>query len=630
MQIKSAVKKLLARRLDREYERELNRRRISYDHWVRTREQDALPEDLGKIQEASAGPQNFVLFLQSRGQLHPMALKRVEEYFTGHEECLILYGDEDVMGADGIRRSPWYKPCWSPDLYLDCFYPGSVVAVRRGFAERFMTRERIGEAPILFSDPDEWRGLMDELFSTAGGFERGCNTIARIPEILFHAQDDALWEDYLKSESGLAGEKDADAVETLVSVIIPSKDNPAVLGKCLESLKDCMSHENLEIIVVDNGSSTQNREAVETLTEGMTYLYHPMEFNFSAMCNMGASQAKGNLLLFLNDDMEMYGTEWLEQMKGKALLPYAGAVGLKLRYPDSMRIQHAGVINLAVGPAHKLQYLNDDRCYYFGRNRFNYNCLAVTGACLMVERGKFREAGGFREELKVAYNDVDLGFSLWELGFQNVVLNKCFGVHHESLSRGSDDTWEKRRRLERERMLLYEKHSSLRGRDPYYPELLNIEGLDSRIQPGYVLCGNTVQQPKWQELPKKLAGYREDKCLMARVESEGPERIDGYSVVLWDDNACYEKYLLLEPEENPERLMCMKLDGQYKDELEENLPDQKNVALGGFHVSRTGEQLEPGNYRIGVLAVHRIGSLKLLGWTGKYLKVEKSQEGEKP
>lgn len=132
------------------------------------------------------------------------------------------------------------------------------------------------------------------------------------------------------------------------------------------------------------------------------------------MCNRGAELAEGKFLLFLNDDIEVCGNDWLDKMVIRAMQPYVGSVGLKLYYPDSVKIQHDGIVNLPVGPVHKLQFMEDDKSYYFGRNRFDLNCVAVTGACLLIRTEVFRETGGFREALRVAYNDVDLGFVWWK------------------------------------------------------------------------------------------------------------------------------------------------------------------------------------------------------------------------
>lgn len=169
--------------------------------------------------------------------------------------------------------------------------------------------------------------------------------------------------------------------------------------------------------------------------------------------------------------------------------------------------------------------------------------------------------------------------------------------------------------------------STVPGRGSFYPKGLNREGLDSRVVPAYLTDRNVLQEPFWKRgLPggEELQKIRRDNCLMARVETAGPERIQGYSVILGDDNACYEKYLLLLPDGEAEEksIRSMKLLPAYRQELEENLPDQKNVALGGFCVLREGEQLPAGNYTIAVLVVNRVSKLKLWNTTGKYLTVE--------
>ena len=189
------------------------------------------------------------------------------------------------------------------------------------------------------------------------------------------------------------------------------------------------------------------------------------------------------------------------------------------------------------------------------------------------------------------------------------------------------------RRLTEERELLYQMHPQFRGVDPFYPMGLNREGLDSRIVPAYVTDRNILQEPAWNrgDRQKMLKGARQDDCLMARVETAGPERIQGYSVVLGDDNACYEKYLLLLPcavedgvaAQTGQSIWHMQLQPAYRQELEENLPDQKNVALGGFCVKRAGENLPAGTYIIAVLAVNRVSGLRLWNTTGKYMTEEK-------
>ena len=189
----------------------------------------------------------------------------------------------------------------------------------------------------------------------------------------------------------------------LVSIIIPSKDNPDILKCCLQSIRKFTKYINYEIVVVDNGSNDSNRKEYEKLVgtfEGQaSYVYEKADFNFSHMCNVGAAKAKGNLLLFLNDDIEIIGqdyedTDWLSVLVGQAKQESTGAVGAKLLYPDSSYIQHVGVINYESSCfAHLYAKAVDDENIKAHRNYADYDCLCVTGACFMIEKAKFDKAG---------------------------------------------------------------------------------------------------------------------------------------------------------------------------------------------------------------------------------------------
>lgn len=678
LSIRTAVKQLLVAQQDKKYEKELAERRMTYEQWA-TKQDQAVRKARAAAsgEQGRAGLAEFVIWRQQEGELSENVTEHINDYFVSHPEVEIVYGDEDLLGENGERCIPWYKPCWSPDTYRSFFYVGSVIAVRSRLLQKAeenvtVTSDESTGREVVFSKASEIRPLMDRLFRTAGGFTRNCHSIGHMEEVLFHGTfgrdgmgiqgpdnvadkgdaEQTPWEEYrnapespqLAIELASAAAEEAGELftrELTVSVIIPSKDNPSVLEKCLLSLTgqpEC--NIPIEILLVDNGSSEENKRQTERLVAQVRergtkirYLYEPMEFNFSRMCNLGAEAADGKFLLFLNDDIELCGNDCLDKMVVKAMMPYIGSVGLKLYYPDSVKIQHDGIVNLPVGPVHKLQFMDDDRSYYFGRNRYDQDCVAVTGACLLIRTEIFKEAGGFREALRVAYNDVELGFRLLEMGYFNVVLNDCFAYHYESLSRGSDESPEKMQRLIRERELLYQMHPQFRGEDPFYPKGLNREGLDSRVVPAYLTDRNVLQVPAWEPFAdtagssatEQLQNIRRDDCLMARVETAGPERIQGYSVILGDDNACYEKYLLLIPAEMQsadQRIWSMKLLPAYRQELEENLPDQKNVALGGFCVSREGEQLPVGTYHLAVLAVNRVSKLRLWNDTGKYMVVE--------
>ncbi|MDE7046254.1 MAG: hypothetical protein K2O97_14875, partial [Acetatifactor sp.] len=325
---------------------------------------------------------------------------------------------------------------------------------------------------------------------------------------------------------------------------------------------------------------------------------------------------------------------------------YAGAVGAKLLYPDSDIIQHAGVTNLRVGPAHKLQYLSDKEEHYYGMNRGVHNMLAVTGACLMVRKDVFQEAGGFCEELAVAFNDVDLCYSIYEKGYFNIVRNDVVLFHHESLSRGKDgETEEKQLRHLKEKDLLYERHLALYGRDPFYhPYLLN-DMLDAKYSMAY--CNQVTLDMPWSGLvscEKELKKAREDACLVVGMEcardiyrwlySISPKKgeaqvkpedmgyyFQGYSFVIGADNACYKKKFLLRNKHN-NQVLAIAAEAKYRQDIENNLPDQRNVGLCGFAAKLPKEAVPAGVYQFGILAQDQCSRQRLVNWSNWVMEVE--------
>ncbi len=652
MGLKKLVKQVFINKYNKRYENKLNSRRVSYRDWIADLESGPGSSDCGTdggCDCASAScPVEFVVLCNPRGREAEHARLWAGSWFARFPEALILYGDEDVWPEGEERRSPYFKPDWSPDLLAGQFYPGGFVAVRKEWFETCA-----GELTDYNCDT---RSLVCRLVELAGGYEkgRGRRTILHIPRILFHNESEAAgeaWMNYGKPPYGCDSQalSEGEAVSGMLSVIIPSKDNPDLLEKCIHGILETSADLRYEIIVVDNGSSQENRVQLEALLKAvrrsgaaglarLLYHYEPMEFDFSRMCNLGARKASGELLLFLNDDVELVEPGCLKGMAQMAARPFTGAVGLKLLYPDGKelrRIQHAGITNLPMGPVHKLQFCSDEKVYAFGRNRGRQNVLAVTAACLMVEKEKFMEAGGFAKELQVAFNDVDLCFQLYELGYENVCRCDCFAFHDESYSRGDDEAPEKLERLLGERRRLYERHPLLAGVDPYYSAYWNREGLDTHIRPQYETQGNRVQRIERLTAGgagPEPAGYRQDPCLMVRVESAlaNEERsgviVTGWSVVLGDNNACYEKELILRPQaettaDEAVEFYRIPLQGQYRPDLTENMPDQVNVGLCGYQVELMYAALPEGRYRVGALAGNRVTGTRLINWSNRVVDI---------
>lgn len=419
----------------------------------------------------------------------------------------------------------------------------------------------------------------------------------------------------------------------MVSVIIPSKDHPEVLKKCLSSFRERTEYENYEWIVVDNGSTPENKKRVETLQEeyGFLYLYEPMEFNFSAMCNLGAARAQGEYLLFLNDDIEIIEKDWLHIMAGQAGQPRTGAVGAKLWYAGCDAIQHAGITNLDIGPSHKLITFADDRCYYYGRNQVAYDVIGVTAACLMVERKKYREVGGFEETMKVAYNDVDFCFKLVEAGYYNVLRNDAVLYHDESLSRGLDEEDDKKwERLLHEKENLYARHPGMKGWDGYYHKNLidnasryacNFKfDYENNLKTTELILTDAGNLARAQKGQLQLTIDRAEEQHKIHLEEPDIMFLMGWSYLPGKDNAKYIRNIVFQ---RPEGDFCMASPSPWcRADVEAVLTGQVNVSLAGFTLRIKKEKLHFGHWRIGMLATDSESGQQFLTWSDRELVVK--------
>jgi len=622
---------------------------------------------------ADSVPENTVfLFAENPGWLDEHAIEMIERYFTGNQDLCVLYGGEDQLiyqndGREGERKNPWFKPCWSENTLLGYFYFGSYFAVKGNatagisWKKSSLYRKNIYDFclnvcktctdnsqndKILNCDLILYHARIEESLQECGegdaeyflhscetdetkhpeywGFEKEyldvkleylqtCGYEARTYQTAHPQVWTVIPEKKEEKESA-----DVLSVPGMVSVVIPSKDHPDVLGKCITSFLKKTLYRSVEFIIVDNGSSEDNQQKIRNILNAISeckyqYLYHPMEFNFSMMCNLGARAAKGEYILLLNDDIEIIEENWLSIMVGQAMLPRVGAVGAKLWYPVEQRIQHAGITNMHIGPSHKLVTFPDDRTYYYGKNTVTHDMLAVTAACLLIKKALYDEVGGLDESMKVAYNDVDFCFKLYEKGYHNVIRNDAVLLHHESLSRGLDeDTPEKWQRLLKEKRNLYEKHPSLKCRDPYYSDLLVGNAPDYRI--GYM---HPFERPLLCVKPEKKTGKRFlEKCLEPRImltverailrhkiHMEEPDIyfIEGWCYVLSAENSQFKRHLVLESEGNADFYYVLELYERNRPDVKAILPQQKDIELSGFTSRILKEDLTNGKYTVGIL-----------------------------
>jgi GT2 family glycosyltransferase len=272
----------------------------------------------------------------------------------------------------------------------------------------------------------------------------------------------------------------------LVSIVIPFKDEPQYLRRCLSSIQKS-SYGNTEILLISNNSEEEETFSVveEFRQQDARIRFHEYNqpFNYSEINNWGANQAKGKYLVFLNNDTEVISSGWIEAMLEQATRKPIGAVGAKLLYSNNT-IQHSGVILGIVGVAnHAFRHLPADHHGYFGYANVIRNYSAVTAACLMIEAKKFWEVGGFDEEhLAVAYNDIDLCLELMKKGYRNVYTPYAQLYHFESVSRENDKLAPEGLRFSQEKEFMQKKWGELINNDPYYNPNLTLDREDFSLR----------------------------------------------------------------------------------------------------------------------------------------------------
>ena len=398
----------------------------------------------------------FAAVLDVDDRLSREALHAVATTIAAAPTSDLLYSDEDrFTRAPHRRSSPRFKPDWSPELLLGSNYIGRLAMFRVEHART------IGGFRPNHPGAEEW-----DLFLR---LSRITDQIRRIPACLYHASADGAApdagatrcspvRDHLEHRglhadvSAVAGSCRAiwPIVEPpLVSIVIPNRNAAAVLTQCVGGLFNATRYRPLELIIVDNESTDATvldlYRTIERQQRGRVVSYAG-RFNFSAACNAGAAAAKGDLLLFLNNDIEILEPDWLEELVRWALLPEIGIVGPKLLYPDGS-IQHAGVV-FGIGlVAHIFSRAAEGTATVFGSPDCYRNYLAVTGACQMMRRQVFDELGGFDERLRLSFSDVVLCLEAWKAGYRVVYTPYARLLHHESYTRKREDSAKDMERL---------------------------------------------------------------------------------------------------------------------------------------------------------------------------------------
>ena len=439
----------------------------------------------------------FSVLLDHDDELHPDALLEVALAAKRHPEWRLMYSDEDKIDESGQRYDPYFKSDWNYDLFLshNCIshlgvYQTSLLREIGGFRAGYegsqdwdlalrcietLSASEIGHIPkILY----HWRAIPGSTALAPG--EKNYAHLAGMKAIQSHL--DRVGR-YAKVEEipGFSGNYrvvNHISDPPLASIIIPTRDSLSLLTQCIDSIFDKTTYSNFEIVVVDNGS--EEMETLEyfehlKLDARVSVLRYDQPFNYSAINNFAVGQARGEVLVLMNNDIEVISPGWLEEMVSQAMREDIGAVGAMLYYPNET-IQHAGILLGFNGGVAVNMYGFKPRGWLgqMIRGRLLQNYTAVTAACLAIKRSVFEKVGGFDERLAVAYNDVDLCLRVRERGYRNLWTPFAEFYHHESASRGREDSPEKQERFRREVTYMEERWSDLIADDPAYnPNLAN-------------------------------------------------------------------------------------------------------------------------------------------------------------
>ena len=454
--------------------------------------------------EAATG--DYIAFADHDDELTPHALFQCVKALNENRDIRILYSDEDKMSMDGHKFfQPHFKPDYNPDLLCTVNYICHLFVV---------DREIISQVGMLRKEFD---GAQDYDFIFRCVENVKPEQIYHIPKILYHwrchedstaenpesktyafeAGKRAIEEHYKRTGINaevLQGEflglyrtrfiRDHDP---LISIIIPNKDHIADLKRCMDSIDKKSTYQNYEYIIVENNSTEEETfqyyKKLEAENPKAHVVYWDREFNYSAINNYGATFAKGEYILLLNNDTEIINEDCLEQLLGYCMRSDVGAVGARMYYEDDT-IQHAGVVIGFGGIAgHCFVLQPRGTTGYCHRIICAQDYSAVTAACMMVKRSAFDEVGGLTEELAVAFNDIDFCMKLRAAGYLIVYNPYAELYHYESKSRGLEDTPEKVARFNKE-IQIFERRwpDIMRDGDPYYNPNLTLKSQDFSLK----------------------------------------------------------------------------------------------------------------------------------------------------
>lgn len=456
---------------------------------------EGIAQNTNEAMKLAAG--EYIGFLDHDDLLAPDALYEVVKKLNEDQSYEVIYSDEDKVTEDLTEHfQPHIKPEFNLDLLRSNNYICHFCVIRKALINQ------VGGLRKEYDGAQDYDFILRCVERAKG--------ITRIPRILYHwrmheksTADNPISKRYAfeagkraieahlercgetaeveeRKDLGFYRVKYPVLGEPFVSIIIPNKDHVEDLEKCLHSIT-CNPYENYEIIIVENNSTEPETFAFyeKMKSERLKVVTWDGPFNYSEINQFGVSQAKGEYLLFLNNDVEAMNSDWIVELLGNCQRKNVGAVGAKLFFPDN-RIQHAGIV-VGIGgvAANMFAGIPGEYTGYMHKASLQQNYSAVTAACMMVKREVYEEVGGFTEELAVAFNDVDLCLKIREKGYLIVYNPEVQLYHYESKTRGPEDTKEKLIRFQREIDYMKQRWSDiLQQGDPMYSPNFSLKKCD--------------------------------------------------------------------------------------------------------------------------------------------------------
>jgi GT2 family glycosyltransferase len=434
----------------------------------------------------------WVALLDQDDLLSEHALAFVAATIEEHPEAGLMYSDEDKIDQTGARCCPFFKSDWNPELLLGQNYVSHLGIYRRallveigGFREGYegsqdydlalRCSEKLRPAQIRHIPRVLYHWRMVEGSAAATSEAKPYAPKAARLAIADHLQRENIDGAVVPCPENREWHRVIYHLRPplpLVSIIIPTRDQAALLQRCLTSLRQKTDYAPIEMVIVDNGSTKPETQAFLqdlALDPRIQIVTDDAEFNFSRLINHGVRIARGEILAFVNDDIETDKPDWLREMVSHAIRPEVGAVGARLWYPDG-RLQHAGVVLGLHGVArHAFQRFLPQPVAVMNRTFIlSQNYSAVTAACMVLRKTVFDDVGGFDENLPNNFNDVDFCLRLRERGWQIIWTPYADLIHQESASRGRHSDSAERAQLLHDMAYLQEKWGEQLRNDPFY------------------------------------------------------------------------------------------------------------------------------------------------------------------